>query len=107
MSCVLDVGTTRVFCRFGHRLADWGLHLIGIRLRQNPVEIQVHNRLVDTVKILQLGECNQSIVAEALGLISGELSRRADGSESNDQGRGQNPGEAAQWLCFSHSRRKH
>jgi hypothetical protein len=48
-----------------------------IGLRFYAVEIQVEFGLVDTVKVLQVSECDKLIVTKAIGLIGGKLRRRA------------------------------
>ena len=37
------------------------------------VEIEVHLRLVDAIKVLQVRECHESIVAKAARLIGSQL----------------------------------
>jgi len=73
MCRMFDVSTSRVFCRFGDRLTNRGLHFVGIRLRRNPVEIQVEQRLIDAIEILQVRESDKLVVAETVGLIRRQL----------------------------------
>ena len=47
----------------------WRLHFIGVGLGQFAIEIQIHEGLIDTIKILKVGERDQPIISEALGLI--------------------------------------
>jgi len=69
MRRVLDVAAGRVGRRFGDDLANRRLHFVRIRLRLDPVEIEVHKRLVDAVEILQIAERDEASVAEALRLV--------------------------------------
>lgn len=64
-----------------NRLADRRLHLVGIGLRHDPVEVEVHGRLVDAVEALVVGESKDAIVPERARLIRRELSRRGGREE--------------------------
>jgi hypothetical protein len=55
---VFDVAAGWVLRRLCDWLADWSLHFVGIGLRRCSVEVQVQQRLIDTVKILQVSEGN-------------------------------------------------
>jgi hypothetical protein len=39
-------------------LADPYLHLVRIGLRRNTIEVQIEHRLVDTIEVLQIRECD-------------------------------------------------
>lgn len=62
----------RVLGGFGDDLANRRLDLIGVRLRVDAVEVQIHRRLVGAVEVLQVSECDQPAVAKAIGLIRGQ-----------------------------------
>jgi hypothetical protein len=55
MRGVFDVPAGWIPCRFDQRLADRRLHLLRIRLRQDPVEIQIEGRPINAVDVLQVG----------------------------------------------------
>src|SRR5262249_5278438 len=71
---------------FGDRLGERRLHLVGIGLRHDPVEVEVHGRLVDAVEALVVGESKDAIVPERARLIWRELSR-CGGREECRRGR--------------------
>jgi hypothetical protein len=77
MRGVFNASASRVLGGLGGRLANGRLHLIGIGLGQYAIEIQVHCRLIHAIKILQVSERGQPIVAKAIGLIVGQLRRSA------------------------------
>jgi len=59
-------------------LTNRGLHVVRIGLSQDAIEIQVHGWLVDAIKVLQVSERDQAVVAKAIGLIVSELCGCAD-----------------------------
>ena len=69
MCRVLNASAGWVLGGFGDGLTSRRLHFIGIGLGLYSVEIQIQFRLIDTVEILQVSECDQLIVAKAIGLI--------------------------------------
>jgi hypothetical protein len=70
---MFDVTASGVFRWFGDRLANRGLHFVGIRLRRNVIEIQIEQWLIDAIKILQVRESDKLVVAETVGLIRRQL----------------------------------
>src|SRR5437879_4291609 len=70
---VFDASAGWVLRGLSYGLANWGLHFVWVRLCQNSVEIEIHRRLIDTVEVLQVGKCHQTIVSESVGLILREL----------------------------------
>ena len=56
MRSVFNVRACRVLGGLGDRLADWGLHFIGIGLSQLAIEIQIQERLIDTIKTLKISK---------------------------------------------------
>src|SRR5579859_95428 len=84
MRGVFDVAASGVLSGFGDRLANRGLHFVGIGLRQDAVEIQVQGWLVNTIKILQVSEGDQPVVPESVSLILGELCRSVSGCEQHE-----------------------
>src|ERR1051326_3238109 len=70
MRGVFDVAAGRVLSGLGDRLANRRLHFVGIGLRQDAVEIQIHGWLIDAIKTLQVSESEQPVVAKAIGLIA-------------------------------------
>ena len=73
MSGVLDAAARWILGGFGDRLADRSLHLVGIGLRFDPIEIEIQQRLIDTIKILKIREGHKLVVSKALRLIRSQL----------------------------------
>jgi len=82
---MFDIATGWILCGFGDRLANGCLHLVRVRLRQYVIEIQVHRRLIDAIKILQVSECDQPTVAKSLSLVGRQLRKRAGRLSETDQ----------------------
>jgi len=59
--------------RLGDRLADPYLHLVRIGLRRNTIEVQIEHRLVDTIEVLQIRECDQPILTKSVRLIGRQV----------------------------------
>lgn len=59
--------------RLGDRLADPYLHLVRIGLRRNTIEVQIEHRLVDTIEVLQIRECDQLILTKSVRLIGRQV----------------------------------
>src|SRR5215472_12584449 len=64
---IIEATAGGVLCGFGDCLANRRLHLIRVGLRLDAVEVQIHGRLVDAVKVLQVAECDQPAVTKAVG----------------------------------------
>src|SRR6185437_9418879 len=73
MRGVLQISSGGVLRELSDRLTDWSLHLVRIRLGQDVVEVEVQQRLIDAVEVLQVGEPDQSAVAKSIGLVRGQL----------------------------------
>jgi hypothetical protein len=106
MRGVLDVGATRVLGGLSHRLANRGLHFVGIGLRQHAVEIQVHGWLVDAIKTLQVSEGDQPVVAEAIGLIVSKLCGCADRGQCHAYACRESQGSAGKLMVLELSKGK-
>jgi hypothetical protein len=100
MGGVLDVCPGGILGWFGYWLANRRLHLIWIGLRHDPVEIQIHQGLIDAVETLQVRECHEPVISETLRLVIGQLGSRADCNERDTQASHQGQGEAALRCVF-------
>src|SRR5437660_1297935 len=81
MRGVLNIPASGVLRWFGDCLANRYLHLVWIGLRQYPIEIQIEERLVDAVEILQISKGDQFAVTKAMSLVGCQLCRCAARSE--------------------------
>jgi hypothetical protein len=69
MSGVLDAAARWILGGFGDRLAHRSLHLVGIGLRFDPIEIEIQQRLIDSIKILKIREGHKLVVSKALPIV--------------------------------------
>lgn len=69
MCGVLDAAAGWILGGFGDRLADRRLHLVGIGLRFDPIEIEIQQRLIDSIKILKIREGHKLVVSKALPIV--------------------------------------
>jgi len=67
---IIEAPAGGVLGGFGDCLANRRLHLIRVRLCQDPVEVKIHGRLVDAVEVLQVRKRDQPALAEPVGLIA-------------------------------------
>jgi len=70
---VFDISAGGILCRFRNHLADRRLHFARVRLGRFVIEVQIHERLVDAVEVLEVSECDQRAITEAISLIRGQL----------------------------------
>ena len=70
VSSLIDRSASRVLGRLRDHVADWYLHLVRIGLSLDVIEIQIGQRLIDTIEILQISKRDQAPVAETISLIA-------------------------------------